>query len=405
MKPKVIKTEADYEAALARIDKIFTAKPGTADGDELELLTMLVEVYEDQHYSMDLPDPLTAIRFRMEQAGLKQKDLAPFIGSPAKVSEVLSGKRQLTKTMIRNLSEGLGIPAEVLLQEVEPSAKAKPPEKTASLSAAEWRFPFTEMFNRGWFADTFNGTLVQAKAQKDELLRAFVAPLNNHSLNCALNRQSVCNAERMDAAALEAWRVRVATLALRENLPTYTSNTVTPKFLAEVAHLSYLDKGPLLAREFLNKNGIHLIIEKHLAKTRLDGAALKLPNCAVVIALTLRHDRLDNFWFTLCHELAHVALHLDQDDTDAFFDDLSEEGTSQCEREANEMGREALIPKKVWEKSGLQESSSADDVRSFASELRIHPAIPAGRIRFESHDYHLLSELVGNGQVRCLFAS
>jgi HTH-type transcriptional regulator/antitoxin HigA len=117
----------------------------------------------------------------------------------------------------------------------------------------------------------------------------------------------------------------------------------------------------------------------------------------------LRHDRLDNFWFTLCHELAHVALHLDRDCVDAFFDDLTEEGTSQCEKEANEMAREALIPKKVWEKSGLKEYSDTAAVRTFASELRIHPAIPAGRIRFENHDYHLLNELVGNKQVRCLF--
>ena len=116
MKPKVIKTKADYEVAMARIEQIFNADPKTPEGDELELLTTLVELYEARAFPIDLPDPLTAIRFRMEQQGLKPKDLVPFIGSASKVSEVLSGQRGLSLSMIRNLITGLGIPAEVLLK-------------------------------------------------------------------------------------------------------------------------------------------------------------------------------------------------------------------------------------------------------------------------------------------------
>ena len=116
MKPKVIKTEAEYKAALACIDKIFDAKPGTVKGDELELLLLLVEKYEETEFPIALPDPIAAIRFRMEQDQLKPKDLVPYLGSKSKVSEVLSGQRPLSLTMIRNLSTGLGIPAEVLLQ-------------------------------------------------------------------------------------------------------------------------------------------------------------------------------------------------------------------------------------------------------------------------------------------------
>jgi len=116
MKPKVIKTKADCDAALARIDEIFDAKPHTPEGDELELLSTLVELYEDKAFPISLPDPLTAIRFRMEQQGLKPKDLVPYLGSPSKVSEVLAGRRGLSISMIRSLVEGLDIPAEVLLQ-------------------------------------------------------------------------------------------------------------------------------------------------------------------------------------------------------------------------------------------------------------------------------------------------
>src|SRR6516162_2913299 len=115
MKPKVIKTEAQYQAALARIERIFDAKPGTPKGDELELLVLLVETYEDRVYPIDLPDPIAALRFRMEQEGLKPKDLIPYIGSKSKVSEVLSGKRTLSLKMIRKLVAGLHFPAEVAL--------------------------------------------------------------------------------------------------------------------------------------------------------------------------------------------------------------------------------------------------------------------------------------------------
>ena len=115
--PKVIKTTAEHERALARIEELFTAKPGTPKGDELELLILLVETYEAKELPIDLPDPIEAIRFRMQQANLKQKDLIPIFGSKSKVSEVLNGKRELSLSMIRKLASELGIPTEVLLQE------------------------------------------------------------------------------------------------------------------------------------------------------------------------------------------------------------------------------------------------------------------------------------------------
>src|SRR5438270_274192 len=132
MKPKVIKTEAQYQATLARIEKIFDARPGTAKGDELELLLLLVETYEDAAYPIDLPDPIAALRFRMEQAGLRPKDLVPYIGSKSKISEVLSGQRPLSLTMIRKLVTGLHLPAEVALR----ATKARPRRRTNAKTAA-----------------------------------------------------------------------------------------------------------------------------------------------------------------------------------------------------------------------------------------------------------------------------
>jgi HTH-type transcriptional regulator/antitoxin HigA len=114
--PKVIKTTEEHDQALARIEELFSAKPGTPEGDELELLVLLVETYEAEKFPIELPDAIEAIRFRMEQMNLKQKDLIPIIGSKSKVSEVLSGKRELSITMIRKIVSNLNIPAAVLLQ-------------------------------------------------------------------------------------------------------------------------------------------------------------------------------------------------------------------------------------------------------------------------------------------------
>lgn len=114
---KPIKSEADYDAALEQIAVLMDARTGTPEADALDVLATLVEDYENQHYPIGLPDPISAIRFRMEQQELSQRDLIPFIGSRSKVSEVLSGKRSLSLQMIRNLHQGLGISAEVLLQE------------------------------------------------------------------------------------------------------------------------------------------------------------------------------------------------------------------------------------------------------------------------------------------------
>jgi HTH-type transcriptional regulator/antitoxin HigA len=115
MNPKVIKTDADHKAALARIEELFDARPGTQEGDELELQTLLVEQFEKTAFPINRPAPVEAIRFRMAQQGLKNGDLIPFLGSASKVSEVLSGRRNLSLKMIRNLMAGLRIPAEVLI--------------------------------------------------------------------------------------------------------------------------------------------------------------------------------------------------------------------------------------------------------------------------------------------------
>ena len=114
MNIKPIKTEYDYTNTLSQIESLMDAKPNTPQMDELEVLTTLVEAYEEQHYKIEAPDPIEAIKFRMEQEGLKQKDLVAIVGSKSRVSEILNKKRKLTIEMIRNLHKQLHIPIESL---------------------------------------------------------------------------------------------------------------------------------------------------------------------------------------------------------------------------------------------------------------------------------------------------
>jgi HTH-type transcriptional regulator/antitoxin HigA len=131
IKIRPIKTEADYDAALDRAAALMDAEEGTAEADELDVLATLIEAYEDKHYPMDPPDPIDAIKFRMEQYGLTRKDLESMIGTRTRVAEVLNGKRNLSITMIRKLHDKLGISAEVLIQ-----PPRKPPRRTRKRASA-----------------------------------------------------------------------------------------------------------------------------------------------------------------------------------------------------------------------------------------------------------------------------
>ena len=116
MKIKPIKTEKDYNQALERLETIFDAKPGSVEGDELEVLGILIDRYENEHFPIGLPDPIEAIKFRMEQMGYNQNDLANIVGLKSRASEILNRKRKLSLEMIRQLHERLNIPTDVLIQ-------------------------------------------------------------------------------------------------------------------------------------------------------------------------------------------------------------------------------------------------------------------------------------------------
>ena len=398
---RLIKTEKDYEKALSRIEGLMDAAPGTPEMDELELLAALVEMYEEQHYPISPPDPIEAIKFRMAQLGLTQKDMVPYIGTKSKVSEILNGKRPITLAMMRSLSKNLGISAEVLLK--EPGAGY--PEEMQDL---EWhKFPVVEMAKRCWIPET-----KEPKENAEESMRAFIARAGEmDTFSPAFFRKGKGGRYnlKMDAYALTAWCIRILTLARETPLKNrYVKGSIKMSTMREIARLSYFENGPLLAKEYLGKQGVHLFVVSHLPKTYLDGAAMLMPDGTPVVGLTLRYDRIDNFWFCLLHELAHVARHLSAseriiiDDLDLRAHDSMPE--DKIEKEADEMARDGLISKKVWEKYPIVGRVKASEVIALAEKLKIHPAIFAGRVRHERNNYKLLSRYIGRKQVRKHFA-
>ena len=395
MKAKLIKTESEYKATLAYVETLMDSEPGSPQEDELELFSMLVEKYEEENFPIDLPDPVEAIKFRMEQEDLTRKDLMKYIGSQSKVSEVLNHKRPLSLSMIRALYEGLEIPAEILLQ--SPGRELK--EKRYDIED----FPFKDMFRFGFF-EGFGGTLLQAKEVYEELLEdlfsvfAYVPPVR---ARCKHGNQEV------DRNALKAWQARALALASREELPAFLKKVLTEDFVRELVKLSYYSKGPQLVKELLNKKGIHFIILRHLPKTYLDGGCFYATDDRPFIGMTLRHDRLDNFWFTLIHELAHLFLHLDEKDI-AFFDDTdqpNEDPEDQEENEANLFTRDMLIPPEVWGQAAdiLANGQNERYLVEMSERLKINPAVVAGRARWETKNFTLYSSLLGSHQVRGQF--
>lgn len=142
MRIQPIRTEADYDAAVARIADLMGAKPGTEAADVLDVLATLVDAYESKRFPIDTPDPATIIKFQMEQQGLTRKELEPMIGSRARVSEVLNGKRSLTLPMIRRLRAGLGIPVDLLVGPIAvshptPVRRKKKPQAASVRSARQ----------------------------------------------------------------------------------------------------------------------------------------------------------------------------------------------------------------------------------------------------------------------------
>ncbi len=393
MEPKIIKTEAEHKAYLAEVERLASEDPlpGTQQGDRLELLAKLVEDYEKERYRFDRPDPISAIRFRMEEQGLRQKDIAPLLGGKNRASEVLAGKRPLTIAMIRALSSQLSLPADLLIGE-------PPTTELEGNDIAAEHVPLRYLVDSGWLPR-------DSSLAPSAIVHKYLAP----SYGPLYLRRTITygTSPETNKTNLKLWVSRVRELAAqgRKDRGPWRTETFDEDFLQYVARLSWATDGPRLAQRFLAEKGIALIVWPALPRTRLDGAAMRDPDGAPIIGMTLRFDRVDNFWFTLMHELVHAWKHLPQRDV-AITDeglDRDRDDDDVKEAEANRLARDIFIPRPIWKRSEAYLYPSEQTIRALADKLHISPAIIAGRLRREKAGFAALARLVGNKQVRKLF--
>lgn len=392
MEPRIIKTDDHYRRYLAEVEKLAAQdpEPESAAGTRLELLAKLVEDYEKTRYVFDRPDPIDAIVFRMDQQGLRQKDIADLFGGKNRASEVLARKRPLTLPMIRALYEKLDIPPALLIREPTAQYGAESAIDPSSISA-------DVLLKRGWI-ETADG----AKA----LMQRFLAPAAS---SVFLKQTLIARASaKTNRTNVWIWLSRIREVAASRTYlkSRFRESDLNEDLLRYLVRLSWMDKGPRLALELLEERGIAVVIEPHLPGTRLDGAAMLGRDGVPVIGLTLREDRLDNFWLTLIHECVHAWKHLNAGEHRAIADESIEKSDSDetaIEKEANSLAAEILLPRTQWRRSDAYLSPSARSIQSLAEKLQINAAIVAGRVRSERQDYSLFSRLVGYRQVRVHF--
>jgi len=393
---KPIKTKEDYTEALALLESLVVLDPteGSEESDQIMVLAALIEDYENATFPDHLVDPIEAIRFRMEQLDLKSIDLVPYLGSKSRVSEILSGKRSLTVKMIKNLEEGLGIPASSLVGSIGANAAKRWTPKVIESMAA-----------RGYFGSQY----IKSKASEiigDGILKSFLSSISPTLQPALLRQTNYRDASSVDTQLLNAWLIKVSGDAditiKRENVPAFNSNEPIKNWVSDLVTISAEQDSPLGAIDFLKTKGIVVEIEPSLPSTRLDGATL-FTDTHVIIGLTIRHDRLDNFWFTLLHEIAHAALHRNPDDV--YFDNLdsSTDLVDAKEKEADMFAKNTMISEDVWSRSPIRRNATPMIIAAFAKKLGIDEAIVAGRLRYESGQWNRYGDIVNGHPVRQYF--
>lgn len=385
MNIKLIKNKQQHAEA-----KKYLKALARENSDLFDVQSLVIKHYEDEQYLINMPDPITAIKFRMEESELSRKDLVPIVGSEAKISEILNGRSSLSLKVIRSLHQSLGIPYDVLMQEIEI-------KKSESEEPNFINYPLSELFKAKAFPNA--KSLAEVKANAKDFILNFYKGVDLEPALLRSNAEHYTNS-RMNRLALDSWRVMVLQDAnKRKRINKCDLSKIDLNFMRKVLKLSRFKDGPLKAVDMLSEYGIHLVFRKHLARTYLDGAAMwdskKKRN--PVIGMTIRYDRLDNFWFVLMHELAHVSLHL-KDSLEAIFDDLEGE-KNDVEDEADQRALEALMPEEEWDKfKPILLTPTA--VSALAEELGVHPAIIAGRYRKEAKDFRIFNRLIGSKEVR-----
>ena len=390
-----IKDAESHGLAMERIDFLMSLDELSDEQvSDLEVLAILVEKYESEQFPVRLPTCVEAIEFRMDQLEIKQTQLAEMIGFPkSRISEVLNGKRKPSLDMMRALRDHLNIPAEVLLGKTN----AELPDTCPNVS---WKsFPISEMFKLGWLGETM--------PKKDELescVRNLMAAARVDTPQFAGVKFRGVDNKEPNPYSVNAWLMRAMGEAINvESEYDFNSEAVDHCFRCELAKTSLYSDGPIRAFRKLNEVGITAVYVPCLKKTYIDGACFSLPSGKPAIAISLRYDRLDNFWFTLLHECVHVERHLA--DEGVILDEIDRQTgafgkDAAMEEEADEFARKALVPDNIFEELRCMAGNiSKVKIQSYATKADVHQAVIAGQIRLLTKRYTHFSNLVGHGEV------
>ncbi len=394
---KIIRNDDELDQAKREIRKQSQLHPEALNemNEREQLIRLLIRIYEEEKFQSTYSDPIDAIKCKMDQKRMKQRDLVPILGSHVVVSQILNRKRSLTFEMMKALSIALDIPVKLFFEYDQPNGE--------NSNQILDQFPYVELIKKRWIKNNVNS---HTKPNKKELFENFFS--NKTLFDFVFNSYSAIyeklrkHIPRIDTAALLTWEYMALQIALKQHI--INKDMWTDCDYNELRRLTILPDGPLQAQRFLSEHGIHLVILPHLKDACIDSAVI-LPPCSEypIISLTLRHDTIDMFWFSLFTALGHLALHHIESNS-FIFDILDYPRNDMCLSAIN-FANYWLIKDEEWTKfnKSSNENYSVPEIDEFAKSIKLHPAIVAGRIRREKRNLHLLSREVGFKEIRKLF--
>jgi HTH-type transcriptional regulator/antitoxin HigA len=343
-------------------------------------------------------DPGTALVVARIARGMSQAALAEQLGLREQQIQRYEADRYRSIGLgnYRRIANVLGVELLAQLKAGAQTQFAGPPQKPEFDAQAVKRV-LAHADQHHWFDD-----VADAERNADHLLE-YICDSTAKLGAPALLRTGILASDLSQNLFMTAWRARVVARAEQEIGGLEARfDLLDISWLSALSRLSRLADGPKRAIDLLREHGIVFIVEPQIPGLGLDGAALLIGGVPVV-AMTIRNDRIDNFWFTLFHELAHIFLHHRMGLSVGFYDDLDAESADEIETEADEFASSALIPTEVWRVSAARISRDPAPVEKFAEQLGIHPAIVFGRIRMERSNYKIFSDRIGSGSVRKQF--
>lgn len=328
-----------------------------------------------------------------------QKDLARRVGLKEQQIQRYEADRyrSITLSGYRRIAQALGVQLKVAISEkLEPWFAAQP-GLISEYSSAEIKKIIRHAKENNWFdAPVPDGE----DADQQEPLQRFISDHLIKYGSPALLRTGLNVDDLSNDLLLVAWKARVTKIAediiSAKNL-TYKETDIS--WLPKLARLSVENDGPTKARDLLLQHGIVLVAEPQIPGLKIDGAAFLVEGIPV-IGMTLRRDTVDNFWYTLLHEAAHVVLHYRMGLAIGFYDDSDHTSLDQIEKEADDFASNLLIPEDVWKRSPARISKTMEPIEKFAKGLGIHPAIVYGRLQKERNNYATFADKIGRGEIR-----